>query len=280
MRLQRLDGTVKCQLGTLAGLVLALASIFCCAPPSQAQSPELAGMAHVAFRVTDLDKSRNFYSRLGFEEAFQLADPGKPVVSYIKVNDRQFIELYERGAESQPLGLMHVCFEANDIGSAHDFYVSKGLQPTEPKKARAGNLLMLLHDPEGQLLEYTQYLPGSLHSEDRGKHLGEKRIAQHLASATTAVQDSAVERAFYTAKLGFEAESPASARLRIAGGSGDELELVAASPASNARITFAVTDVTKASAALRSRGFAVRKDRGSVSVMDPDGTAVVFVLKR
>jgi len=149
--------------------------------PLEAQSPELAGIAHVAFRVSDYQKSRSFYQKLGFEEAFEFADPGKPEVSFIKLNDHQFIELYQRSEDSQP-GLMHICFESNDIESLRTAYLKQGLQPTETKKFRAGNLLFVIHDPEGQLLEYTQYLLGSLHSLDQGKHLGEHWISEHLYS--------------------------------------------------------------------------------------------------
>ncbi len=58
-----------------------------------------------------------------------------------------------------------------DIESLHKAYVAAGLQPTEPKKARAGNLLFVMHGPDNQLLEYTQYMPDSLHSLSHGKHL-------------------------------------------------------------------------------------------------------------
>src|SRR5689334_23932801 len=87
-------------------------------------SPVLAGMAHVALRVTDIRKSREFYGRLGFEEAFTFSDPGKPPVSYLKVNDRQFIELYERSDDAQPPGLMHVCYEAGDIDALREYYLN------------------------------------------------------------------------------------------------------------------------------------------------------------
>jgi catechol 2,3-dioxygenase-like lactoylglutathione lyase family enzyme len=37
----------------------------------------LAGIAHVAFRVTDVQKSRDFYRTLGFEQSFEFTDTGK-----------------------------------------------------------------------------------------------------------------------------------------------------------------------------------------------------------
>jgi hypothetical protein len=95
-------------------MVQALLLVLLIAPSSPDLSPALAGIAHVAFRVTDVQKSREFYRTLGFEQAFEIADPGKPPVSYIKINDRQFIELYGRGEDSQATGLTHVCYEAAD----------------------------------------------------------------------------------------------------------------------------------------------------------------------
>jgi catechol 2,3-dioxygenase-like lactoylglutathione lyase family enzyme len=62
-----------------------------CALPLRAQNTGLVGIAHVAFRVRDYEKSRTFYQKLGFEQAFEFADPGKPSVSFIKINDHQFL---------------------------------------------------------------------------------------------------------------------------------------------------------------------------------------------
>ncbi|HJZ64073.1 MAG TPA: hypothetical protein VKD70_07130 [Candidatus Acidoferrum sp.] len=154
--------------------------------PAQDPAPPLAGIAHVA-------KSRDFYRTLGFEEAFSFSDPGKPPASYIKVNDNQFIELYGRADDSQPLGLMHVCYKAPDIQSVWAEYAKRGINSPQPRKARAGNLLFLFRGPESQIIEFTQYLPGSLHFEDRGKHLGERRSSQELISATVPVRDLAAE---------------------------------------------------------------------------------------
>ena len=106
--------------------------------PRPDSSPALAGIAHVAFRVSDVEKSREFYRALGFEQAFEFKDPGKPEVSYIKINDHQFIELYGRADDPQPTGLLHVCYEAADIESLWNEYVKSGLNPPPSRKAHAG----------------------------------------------------------------------------------------------------------------------------------------------
>jgi catechol 2,3-dioxygenase-like lactoylglutathione lyase family enzyme len=260
-------------MGIKASILLLTALL---AVPAPQPSPALAGIAHVALRVADLQKSREFYQNLGFEQAFEFADPGKAPVSYMKVNDRQFIELYQRSDDSQLLGLMHVCYEAGDIDALQDFYVQRGLSAPVAKKARAGNLLFSLHDPEDQTLEFTQYMPGSLHFEDRGKHLGEHRISQHMLRATIPVKEPAEEQLFYTSKLGFEETKGGDAvRLRIPGASGDEIELKAESSSTKPRITFAVTSVEKAAGDLRSRGVSFRKGEG-ISLTDPDGAVITF----
>ncbi|SRR5579884_291652 len=244
------------------------------AAPAPKPSPNLAGIAHVAFHVTDVAKSREFYRALGFEEAFAFNDPGKPPVSYVKVNDRQYIELYQRKDESQPLGLMHVCYEASDLEALHAYYLQQGVDAPAPRKARAGNLLFVLHDPEGQTLEFTQYMPGSLHYEARGKYLGANRIGDKMALATVPVKDMDAEHSFYK-KLGFEdARSQNGIRLRLPGDSGEELQLLG--NGTPTQLVFEVGDLKRAAFELQQRGLRPQERADSVSLADPDGVLIVF----
>jgi catechol 2,3-dioxygenase-like lactoylglutathione lyase family enzyme len=241
-----------------------------------AQSTDLTGIAHVALRVNDLQKSREFYHKLGFEQAFDFVDNGKTSVAYVKVNDRQFIELIPRTSDSQPGGILHTCFEVADIESLHKAYLERGLQPTEPKKARAGNLLFVMHGPDDQLLEYTQYMPESLHSLDHGKHMGD-RISTHMLEATTPIRDLAGVRAYYTDKLAFKSAASGGKELFVAGSSGDKVELEVGPPDAKPRVVFTVANVRNATRELRKRGFKVQKRHHAVSVTDPDGAVIVFV---
>jgi len=233
----------------------------------------LDGIAHVAFRVSDLARSREFYQNLGFEQAFEFTDAKGATVSYIKVNDRQFIELYRRDDESQPLGLMHVCFDAGDLAKVRAAYVERGLKPAEIVKARAGNLLFSMRDLEGLLLEYTQYMPGSLHFNERGKHLGPRRISERLRAASTAVKDLAAEREFYTATLGFVDEKQG---LRVPGDSVESVTLEALTPDWKPRLEFLVEDVERAADELKHQGLMVTKSGRTAMVHDPDGTVLLF----
>ena len=244
------------------------------AAPAPKPSPNLAGIAHVAFHVTDVPKSREFYRALGFEEAFAFNDPGKPPVSYVKVNDRQYIELYQRKDESQPLGLMHVCYEASDLEALHAYYVQQGVDAPAPRKARAGNLLFVLHDPEGQTLEFTQYMPGSLHYEARGKYLGANRIAEQMVRPIVPVKDLETEHSFFK-KLGFEdAGSQNGIRLRLPGDPGEGIRL--RSNGAPTEVVFAVSDVKRAASELRKRGLKLQETTESISMSDPDGVVILF----
>jgi catechol-2,3-dioxygenase len=66
-----------------------------------AQAPAVTGIAHAAFRVSDIQTVRPFYQKLGFEQFFEFSKDGKTTEAFLKVNDRQFIELYPRSAASE-----------------------------------------------------------------------------------------------------------------------------------------------------------------------------------
>ena len=118
-----------------------------------------------------------------------------------------------------------------------------------------------------------------MHSEDRGKHLGARRISEHMIRAAASVKDMQAQRAFYTGKLGFEERGGSGPlRLVLPGKSGEQVELDPASAEWKPRLTFAVPDVRRAEEELRKRGISPRASAASnVIAVDPDGAAIVFV---
>ncbi len=120
-----------------------------CASFAWAQPANQSGIAHVAFRVADLDAARAFYNKLGFEQFFAMKQGDRTTEAFLKINDHQFIELYPRTDPSQPLGLMHVCYESSDLEALHADLAKRGLAVSDVRKAGAGNLLMTMKDPEG-----------------------------------------------------------------------------------------------------------------------------------
>jgi catechol 2,3-dioxygenase-like lactoylglutathione lyase family enzyme len=249
-----------------------------CASLAWAQPPNQVGIAHVAFRVANLEAARGFYNKLGFEQFFEMKQGERTTEAFLKINDRQFIELYPRTDPSQPLGLMHVCYEANDLEALHAEYARRGLAVSDVRKAGAGNLLMTTKDPEGQTIEYTQYMPGSRHFEDRGKHLGANRVSQMLVGATATARDVAAIRTFYVEKLSFaEIGQGLPARLRMPGDSGQELDIAAGGPEVKSGIQFGVADLKQTAGVLAGLGLRVKSAPASLTVADPDGVVITFV---
>lgn len=260
-------------------LILVLLLSVCATALAVAQPQDLAGIAHVAFRVTDLEKSRAFYGVMGFEQSFEFSQGDKPSVSYIKVNDRQFIELYQRFKDSDALGFMHICFESSDIDSLAKEYVKRGVDASVPRKAKAGNLLNAIHDPEGRPVEFTEYMPGSLHFEDRGKHLGEHRVSKRLWRVSMPAVDPAAPRVFYTSKLGFTPQgTDAEGFLRVPGTSGEAVQFVPAK--AGAQIIFDVENLQRTASDLSARGLQVHTEKQAISVTDPDGNVIAFAVRR
>ena len=268
----------QCIVRVMVRTAVALSFSFCLLTTTikaQSQPPPLAGIAHIAIRVHDLATARDFYTKLGFQEAFNLSKDGVVNESFIKINDRQFIELYPVTAKDPKVGFLHLCFEGEDLNAIHADYVSRGLTPTPVRKAGAGNLLFTMVGPENQNIEYTQYLPGSLHSNDKGKHLDEDRIADRMVSVSLAMQDQVAAHNFYVDKLVFKPSSAEAMVLSMPGDSGQTIEIAPASLGTRARIILNAKSLGKANELLHRQQIPSTKVNSVLSFTDPDGNIIL-----
>lgn len=269
-----------------AVLLLALFALPVLKDVARAQSdgvppPPFNGIAHVAIRVHDLGASVAFYQKLGFEQAFDLRRNDVPYESFIKINDNQFIELYPTSEHDPNVGFLHLCFEGVDLNAIHDNYVTRGLTPTPVRKAGAGNLLFTLAGPDQpsgpQNIEYTQYMPGSLHSNDAGKHLGPDRVADKLIAVALAMKDPAAARDFYINQLLFKPIAHDPMDLHMPGESGQEVEIVpAASLGTKARLTLESENLGRSARLLHKEGIAATKNGETLTITDPDGNILLL----
>jgi catechol 2,3-dioxygenase-like lactoylglutathione lyase family enzyme len=258
----------------------AMAALCVGALRAPAQTPRITGIAHIALRVSDLDKEEAFLGKFGFEESVVLINGSgstERMQVFMKINDDQFIELYSRNNPRQTLGLVHISYLADDLRGLHALYVQRGVNPPPVVETQAHNLLFEFRDPDGLFNEFTQYMPDGLQAIDRGKHLGPGRISDELLGFTLPVNNLAADRRFYT-RLGFEARSVnGNVRLSLPGNPDLRIELRPVRPGGEPQYLLPVADARRAAQQLRHAGVNARQQGDLVFVHDPDGNAFVLL---
>src|SRR4051794_5877141 len=79
--------------------------------------PPIVGVAHIAVKTDDIAAARQFYGTyLGFEEPFKIDKPaGGLMLTFFKVNDHQYIEVFPELKSPTEDRLAHIAFETTDI---------------------------------------------------------------------------------------------------------------------------------------------------------------------
>src|SRR5579884_2440755 len=125
--------------------------------------PAIVGVAHIGLKTNDLAAAREFYGHvLGYQEPFSLDKPtGGLMLTYFKVNDHQYIEVFPELKSETDDRLSHTAFETTDIRKLRDYLASRGVKvPETVPTGRDGNLSMMVKDPDGHNVEFVQYMPG------------------------------------------------------------------------------------------------------------------------
>jgi lactoylglutathione lyase len=192
------------RLMAFAGLAAASASAV--SAQTSTARPPIVGVAHIGLRTDNLAAARNFYGRdLGFQEPFTLDKAsGGLLLTYFKVNDHQYIEVFPELKDEAQDRLSHIAFETTNIAQLRDYLASRGVKtPDALKPGLDGNVSMMIADPDGHNVEFVQYIPGSLHSKNFGKFLPATRISGHIIHVGVTVQDREAADKFYKEILGF-----------------------------------------------------------------------------
>ena len=168
--------------------------------------PLITGIAHIAFQVSDLVKAREFYGELlGYDEPFQIRNQDNSLaLTYFKVNERQYIEIFPGLPPDKDDRLMHIAFETTDLEALRVYLLSKGVKaPEKVNQGRDGNLNFTISDPDGHRVEFVQYRDGSLHRRARGRYMSSRRISDRILHVGVTVADQAAADKFYKETLGF-----------------------------------------------------------------------------
>jgi catechol 2,3-dioxygenase-like lactoylglutathione lyase family enzyme len=289
---------------TLLGLLLA-ALLAPMAPWSEGQPvtrPKILGVAHMAVFVSDLSKARAFYGDLlGFEEPFTLPKPdGSVEIAFVKINDRQWIELFNRPTAGEGQ-LNHIAIYTDDADRMRDYLASQNVAvPERVGKGRTGNKNFMVKDPDGHNVEIVEYQPDSWTANDAGKHTPASRLSEQAMHVGILVGSLDASMKFYNGILGFQEFWRGSAansktlswvNMRVPDGTDYvEFMLYADKPPPDRRgsahhICLVVPDADKAMAALETRPSRASYTRPveirtginrkrQINLFDPDGTRV------
>jgi lactoylglutathione lyase len=193
----------------LSALVLALGCSLAAGQDARPEfkRPRILGVSHVAFYVADMAKTRAFYEGyLGFDVPFTLPRKGSGELVWIKINDRQTIELFP-GSEVGPTAdrFYHLALEVDDADAMRLYLRSKGVAvPTVTPIGKIGNKNYFVRDPNGNIVEIVQYLPEGWTMREQGKHLPDTRIATRMSHGGIIVGQLDASMKFYRDILGFK----------------------------------------------------------------------------
>ena len=129
----------------------------------------IIGLTHIAVRVSDLERSLDFYvNKLSLKEQFRInGEDGAPRLVYVKVADRQFIELFPGAngpyAEPEGAGYVHICLQVDDIQKTYEELTGKGIVANgEPFIAIDNAWQFWTKDPDGNPIEFHQFIAESM----------------------------------------------------------------------------------------------------------------------
>ena len=116
-------------------------------------------LIHTCYRITDTDKSVDFYEKLGFEEVhrFDLPDGATNVFMGLP-NDGARLELtYNPGVESYDIGsgYGHIAITAEDLDGTLEKLASIEIEPEKPPYTvrEGGSRLCFVRDPDDYRIE-------------------------------------------------------------------------------------------------------------------------------
>jgi len=172
---------------------------------NNAQVPRVLGVAHVAFRVSDLSRTGAFYKNLlGYAEPFSLNDAnGNPAIAFVKVNDEQYVELFPGDAASNGQ-LDHFALYTNDLAGMRQHLLAQQIPLLRDiHVGRVGNSFLTIRDPDGHYIEILQYSSTSLSARSQGKFMPSERISNHITHVGILVSSVGSAMKFYRDILGF-----------------------------------------------------------------------------
>jgi lactoylglutathione lyase len=127
----------------------------------------MPALIHTCYRITDVDRSVDFYNALGFEESgrFQLPDGATNVFMGLPDDGARLELTYNPGVESYDIGTGygHIAVTAGDLDGTLEKLSGQGIQPERPPYTvrEGGNRLCFVRDPDGYRIELIEQDPAT-----------------------------------------------------------------------------------------------------------------------
>ena len=260
----------------------------------QPERPGIAGIDHVTIYVSDIAKSRQFYSDILGLTAGCPGYAGPDTCLLLHPSEqRLLLKAAPADLKNNPhkSWLAEVGFATDNVSQLRNYLLAHSLQPSPLQKDSDGAQYFRVPDAEGNPVAFVHRLP-----TESGHGPAPKQIGLHLIHAGFVVKDLAAENRFYVDLLGFRLYWRGGFKddgidwyeIQVADGP-DWIEYMLNIPANadhhelgvQNHFSFGVKDVHAAAAELRARGLKTfdgpevgRDGKDSLDAYDPDGTRV------
>lgn len=277
-----------------AVIILALCGLFqftaLAAPQGRPQRPRITGIDHVTVYVSDVNKSRKFYSDV-FGLTIGCPEYKGPATCFLVRPSNQRILLKPAPTGKVNNWLAEVAFATDNVVQMRNYLLLHKFTPGPTQRDSDGTQYFHVRDPEGNRIAFVQPSTSNSEVSDASKQIGAR-----LIHAGFVVKNMDAENRFYVDLLGF--------RLYWYGGFKDDgvdwyeiqvpdgpdwIEYMLNIPASAGHkelgvqnhFSFGVKDVQAAAAQLRTNGLQTfdgpevgRDGKDSLDAYDPDGTRI------
>src|SRR5437773_1765211 len=162
----------------------------------QPERSRIMGIDHVSVYVSDLQKSRQFYSNVLGLTTNCLKYAG-PEPCYLVAPSNQRVFLKQAPAQTKNW-LAEVAFATNDLIGMRRYLMAHSVRAGTIRSDPDGSRSFQLRDPEGNPIAFVQRSPAKI-----GYGPASKQISTHLIHAGFVVKDMAAENRFYVDLLGF-----------------------------------------------------------------------------
>jgi lactoylglutathione lyase len=121
----------------------------------------MSNLIHTCYRITDIDRSTEFYKALGFEETGRIPIRDEAINVFMNLpgdGDMPRLELtYNFGVDSYDIGsgYGHIAITADDLDGTLERLKAQGIEPEKPPYTvrEGGSRLCFVRDPDGYRIE-------------------------------------------------------------------------------------------------------------------------------